>query len=253
MRITAVTVYSAVLLAAIGSASQSGPATEAAEHSIPDGAGCRVYSTWSLPKESVTWSGPCVDGFANGEGTLAWFASGQPAGHYIGPVSHGRPDGIGTYTYANGDRFQGEFWQGHYDGPGTYTFVDGATYVGDFVRGESTQSGTLRLPDGRQFKTDLLEGRAEFAALKRYPPMDLFVICFTVDNAFESLTAVRLTQMNAYDSEAEFELRKRAGGGYWRDGKKFNWVAGEPRPGCHMVGFAFGPGVDALYFNRRYE
>jgi hypothetical protein len=253
MRISAVTVYSAVLLAAIGSASQSAPASEAAEHWVPDSAGCRVSSPWSLPKESVTWNGSCVDGFASGEGSLAWFASGQPAGHYTGPMSHGRPDGIGTYSYANGDQFQGEFWQGHYDGPGTYTFANGAMYVGDFVRGKSTQSGTLRLPDGRQFKTDLLEGRTTFASLKHYPPMDLFVICRTADNTFESLTAVRLTQMTAYDNDAEFELRKRALGGYWRDGKKFNWVAGEPQPGCHMVGFAFGPGENVIYFNRHSE
>jgi hypothetical protein len=253
MRISTVTVYSVALLVAIGSACQAAPATVAAEHLISDGAGCRVYSTWALLKESVTWSGSCVDGFASGQGTLAWFTSGQPAGHYTGLMSHGRPDGIGTYTYANGDQFQGDFWQGHYDGQGTYTFANGATYVGDFVRGDSTRSGTLRLPDGRQFKTDLLEGRSEFASLKRYPPMDLFVICFTADIAFESLTAVRLTHSSAYDSEAEFELRKRAEGGYWRDGKRFNWVAGEPQPGCHMVGFAYGPGEDGIYFKRHSE
>jgi hypothetical protein len=253
MRISAFTVYSVMLLAAIGSTSRSVPANEPAERWITDGSGCRVYSTWSLPRESVTWSGYCVDGFASGEGTLAWFASGQPAGHYTGPMSHGRPDGTGTYTYANGDQFQGEFWQGQYDGPGTYTFANGVTYVGDFVRGESTRSGTLKLPDGRQFMTDLLEGRAEFASPKHYPPMDLFVICFTSGSAFESLAAVRLTQMSAFDYEAEFELRKRAVGAYWRDGKKFNWVVGEPRTGCHMVGYAFGAGLNGIYFNGRPE
>ena len=252
MRIAA-TVLSVVLLAAICLASRRAPAKESAEHWIPDGTGCRVYSAWSLPKESVTWSGSCVDGFASGEGTLAWFTSGKPAGHYTGPMNHGLPDGIGTYTYANGDQYQGEFWQGKYDGTGTYTFANGATYAGDFIRGVSTRSGTLRLPDGRQFKTDLLEGRADFASPKHYPPMDLFVICFTPEYAFESLTAVRLTTMSAFDNEAEFELRKRAVGGYWRDGKKFNWVAGEPRPGCHMVGYAFGAGLNGIFSNQRYE
>jgi len=66
-------------------------------------------------------------------------------------------------------------------------------------------------------------------------------------------TAVRLTKTSAYDDEAEFELRKRAVGGYWRDGKKFNWVAGEPLPGCHMAGYAFGAGLNGIYFKRRSE
>ena len=39
---------------------------------VADNQPCRVYNPYPEPGESVTWSGGCVDGKAEGEGQLVW-------------------------------------------------------------------------------------------------------------------------------------------------------------------------------------
>lgn len=38
--------------------------------------GCKVWNSEPLPKESVTWSGDCLNGKAEGRGTLTWYRDG---------------------------------------------------------------------------------------------------------------------------------------------------------------------------------
>ena len=42
--------------------------------------------------------------------------------------------GNGTYIYANGDKYVGEWKNGKKDGQGTYTFVDGRIISGEFKK-----------------------------------------------------------------------------------------------------------------------
>ena len=185
----------------------------------------QVYDPQPLPKESASWSGPCVDGIASGDGILTWFITGQPVSHFKGPLVQGRPDSTGAYTYANGDRYEGEFYQGSYDGRGAYTLANGAKYAGDFVHG----------------------------TIRRWISI---VIGFTSAEVFESLTPVRLSTMARFDNAAETELKIRALGGNWLDGldgldgKDGSIVAGTPLAGCHMVGHSFAPGEHGITINR---
>lgn len=41
-------------------------------------------------------------------------------------------DGYGTYTFANGDRYEGDFKKGVYEGLGVFTFSDGDQLKGRF-------------------------------------------------------------------------------------------------------------------------
>ena len=41
-------------------------------------------------------------------------------------------DGYGTYTFANGDRYEGDFKKGVYEGLGVFTFSDGYQKKGRF-------------------------------------------------------------------------------------------------------------------------
>ena len=42
---------------------------------------------------------------------------------------------FGTFTYANGDKYVGEYKDGKYHGPGTYTYADGTEQTGFFLNG----------------------------------------------------------------------------------------------------------------------
>src|SRR5215475_7073864 len=45
---------------------------------IADGrTGCRVWNHHPEPKETITWSGRCENGRAQGKGVVLWFADGR--------------------------------------------------------------------------------------------------------------------------------------------------------------------------------
>lgn len=57
--------------------------------------GCRVWSAQPEPTESVSWSGSCANGLAQGQGTLQWFKNGKPNGHSMGEFRDGgNPDPV---------------------------------------------------------------------------------------------------------------------------------------------------------------
>ena len=56
---------------------------------------------------------------------------------------------VGTYTYANGNKYVGEFRNAKYHGQGTYTYAGGAKYVGKFKDFFRHGQGTMTYPGGR--------------------------------------------------------------------------------------------------------
>ena len=97
--------------------------------------GCRVSNPDPGPDESVSWSGDCKDGFAEGRGVLQWFLHGKPGDRYEGEFRGGKFDGHGTYTFVNGGRYEGEFGADRPTGTGTYTTDDGEVFSGTWANG----------------------------------------------------------------------------------------------------------------------
>ena len=56
---------------------------------------------------------------------------------------------FGTITYANGDKYVGEFRDDKYNGQGTYTYANGDKYVGEWRDGLPNGQGTYTSADGR--------------------------------------------------------------------------------------------------------
>ena len=56
---------------------------------------------------------------------------------------------IGTITFANGNKYVGEFKDGNVHGQGTFTWASGAKYVGEFKDGKAHVQGTWTYEDGR--------------------------------------------------------------------------------------------------------
>lgn len=114
--------------------------------------GCKIWNAYPEPGESATWDGPCVDGYAEGTGTVQWFKDGEPNGRYEGERKSGKADGYGMNVWSNGDRYEG-FWQDDtYHGWGTYAWANGSAYQGDWVEGKKHGDAIYVWPHGDRFE-----------------------------------------------------------------------------------------------------
>ena len=57
-------------------------------------------------------------------------------------------NGYGTYTYANGNKYVGEYKNGKIYGQGTYTWTNGNKYVGEFKDAKRNGLGTYIFANG---------------------------------------------------------------------------------------------------------
>ena len=61
-------------------------------------------------------------------------------------------NGYGTYTYADGSKYAGEFKDGKKHGQGTYTYQSGSKYVGEFKDDKKHGQGTFTFASGKVMK-----------------------------------------------------------------------------------------------------
>jgi type 1 fimbria pilin len=66
----------------------------------------------------------------------------------------------GTYTWANGDKYVGEFREGKQHGQGTYTYVSGNKYVGEHRDGKAHGQGTATYANGDKYVGEHRDGKA---------------------------------------------------------------------------------------------
>jgi hypothetical protein len=135
---------------------------------------CKVLD----PELQASYSGPCVNGFAEGEG----IASGSA--EYRGGFRAGRKHGKGVKTWASGDRYEGDFIEDRREGQGTYVWGRGAwqgeRYEGAYLADRRHGYGVYRWPTGDIYKgpwegdrpvgpgtepgTEMMHARAKWAA-----------------------------------------------------------------------------------------
>jgi len=103
---------------------------------------CKVQD----PELQGAYSGRCVDGLAEGMGVASGIAE------YTGEFKAGRKHGKGVKTWANGDRYEGDFFEERIEGFGTYTFGRGPwageSYTGEYVGGKRHGHGVYRWASG---------------------------------------------------------------------------------------------------------
>ena len=91
----------------------------------------------------------------NGQGTYT-FADGAT---YTGEYKDDRFNGQGTITYADGIAYTGEFKHGEFNGQGTATHPDGTTYTGAFKDDQPNGQGTITYPDGGKRTGEWKDGK----------------------------------------------------------------------------------------------
>jgi hypothetical protein len=70
---------------------------------------CKIWNPEPQPNESVTWSGPCKDGFASGKGILRWTENGKPDAEFEGEYANGKRNGPGVMTTPDGQKTTGNW------------------------------------------------------------------------------------------------------------------------------------------------
>lgn len=128
-----------------------------ADSGIVDQNGCKHTGT-PKPGITVTWSGGCVNGFAEGSGTQVWFKNGVETSRYVGPMRAGARHGKGIYTWKSGDRYEGDFADNKRTGKGVYTWPSGSRYEGDFIDGKLTGMGVYVTKAGLRKEGEFLDG-----------------------------------------------------------------------------------------------
>ena len=99
--------------------------------------------------------GQCVGNCLNGQGTYTW-ANGTI---YVGEWKGGEQSGQGTLTWANGDKYVGERKDNESTGQGTYTWANGNKYVGEWKDNERTGQGTYTWANGNKYVGEWKEGK----------------------------------------------------------------------------------------------
>jgi hypothetical protein len=150
-RSTPVWLLAALMAAAalLGSTAQAAPDEDSAW--ISDKRGCKVANPFPRPGESITWSGQCKDGFAQGQGVLQWFVNGQEDDRYEGTLEKGWAEGRGVLTRGDGGKYDGEWKQSTQHGNGRFDAPDGSWYEGQWKDGKPHGQGQYRRPDGKIF------------------------------------------------------------------------------------------------------
>ena len=110
------------------------------------GQSCKVLD----PELQSSYSGPCLNGLAEGEGRASGIAE------YEGGFKAGRKHGRGVKRWPNGDRYEGDFVDDRKEGRGTYVWGrgewQGERYEGDYASDKREGAGTYTWPTGDVYR-----------------------------------------------------------------------------------------------------
>ena len=126
--------------------------------------GCSVWNPGLQPGATVTWTAACVDGVAQGTGTLTWTVS-EGTQTETGHLQDGKYNGGWVLRFASGNVAKGPFENGEQNGHWAVRAPDGRVEEGPMVDGERHGDWVLRdvdgnvLARGRYVDGQLVEGR----------------------------------------------------------------------------------------------
>lgn len=134
------------------------PAFSAVPETTIGAADCKVLNPHPIAKESITWSGPCMDGYADGAGTLAWFADGKPGSRYEGTLVRGQRQGEGYSQLKDGTQYEGGFFQDRRHGKGIELAIDRSRYEGEWKEDYEDGVGTKTYATGGRYEGQWKDG-----------------------------------------------------------------------------------------------
>ena len=139
----------------------SAPAFAADPESTIGPAHCKVINPNPQPRETITWSGGCKDGYAEGPGTLEWFVKGKLTSHIEGSLTRGVVQGAGYIRWAGGTEYEGSFLNDRRHGRGIEQLPDKTRYEGEWKDGQRHGKGIEQLQDRTRYEGEWKDGYKE--------------------------------------------------------------------------------------------
>jgi hypothetical protein len=115
---------------------------------IADKSGCKIANPSPKPSETVTWTGGCANGFAQGQGVVQWYENGKPGVTYEGSLARGAASGQGKLTMPDGATYEGGWLNGKQEGSGKYSVPRGVRYEGEWKDGMPNGRGIMHGTSG---------------------------------------------------------------------------------------------------------
>ena len=110
---------------------------------------CYVWNPHLQPDATVTWTGACSGGLAQGTGTLTWvWDSGKQTEESTGLLQEGKMQGHWVLRFANGTVFEGPYVEGKMQGHWVLRFANGNVEEGLVVDGKPQGHWVVRRADG---------------------------------------------------------------------------------------------------------
>ena len=122
--------------------------------------GCYLYIDLYTDDLSATWDGGCVDGRANGIGTVG-FTVGDASREDSGELAKGKRTGSWTVYSPNGRMGSGPYVDGVAQGIWTTRGPAGDVATGPYVDGERHGVWSQREADGTSFKSEYVRGELQ--------------------------------------------------------------------------------------------
>ena len=121
--------------------------------------GCYVWDNYLITDQTVTWTGTCSGGRAQGEGTLKWvWEDGEKTSESTGSLTDGKRHGQWVLRFADGTVGEGPYLEGKRHGQWVILDVDGDVGEGPYVDGKKHGQWLLRLASGDVKEGPYLEG-----------------------------------------------------------------------------------------------
>lgn len=135
---------------------------------VENKANCAVWNEEPAPNETITWTGGCKDGKANGNGkkvsryySFPIWRGGRIRGWrestYSGVMRGGKSNGRGVLTWPDGGKYDGEWKNNKREGKGTWITVEGEKCEGIWRNQEMVGQGKTS-KDGKKLKCTVLDG-----------------------------------------------------------------------------------------------
>lgn len=103
--------------------------------------GCQIWNPHPQLEETVSWSGPCAQGRAEGRGIAQWLKKGVPYETDEGEWREGHQAGAGVQSWSGG-QYRGELAAGEPNGHGVLV-MEKLRYEGEFRDGKPNGFGEL--------------------------------------------------------------------------------------------------------------
>ena len=131
---------------------------------IDSNSSCSLFDANAKAGDSVSWSGGCADGLANGKGTATFTNSGKQFESFTGEFSKGiAQDGPVSVGWGGGWHYDGDEVGGQFSGAGVLMNDAKDRFEGVWVAGKMTGHGTLVRANGERYdgewKDDLPDGQ----------------------------------------------------------------------------------------------